>query len=85
MDTFSTNDELQHKKDLEYIKNFRLIDDDFMKKVFTDEICIQLVLRIIMDKSDLTVTDVRSEYVVHNLYGRSVRFDVYAVDAAGKK
>ena len=85
MNTFSTNDELQHKKDLEYIKNFRLIDDDFMKKVFTDKACVQLVLRIIMDKSDLTVTDVQSEYVVHNLYGRSVRLDVHAVDDAGKE
>lgn len=85
MNTFSTNDELQYKKDLEYIKNFRLIDDDFMKKVFTDKTCVQLVLRIIMDKSDLTVTDVQSEYVVHNLYGRSVRLDVHAVDSTGKE
>ena len=81
----STKDELQHQKDLEYIKNFRLIDDDFMKKVFTDKACVQLVLRIIMDKSDLTVTDVQSEYVVHNLYGRSVRLDVHAVDDTGKE
>ena len=85
MNTFPTTDELQHKKDLEYIKNFRLIDDDFMKKVFTDKACVQLVLRIIMEMPDLIVRDVQSEYVINNLYGRSVRFDVHAVDNDGKE
>ncbi|MCH5213287.1 MAG: PD-(D/E)XK nuclease family transposase, partial [Oscillospiraceae bacterium] len=80
-----TEYEIQHQKDLEYIKNFRLIDDDFMKKVFEDKECVQLTLRIIMDKPDLIVTEVHTEYEVTNLYGRSVRLDVHATDNAGKE
>ena len=35
------------------IKRFRLFDDEFMTKCFEDNIeCTELVLRIIMDKSD---------------------------------
>ena len=80
-----TEYEIQHQKDLEYIKNFRLIDDDFMKKVFEDKECVQLVLQIIMEIPDLIVTEVNTEYEVNNLYGRSVRLDVHAMDSGGKE
>ena len=81
----SSEYEIQHQKDLEYIRNFRLIDDDFMKKVFEDKECVQLVLRIIMEKPDLIVIEVHTEYEVNNLYGRSVRLDVHAVDSHDKE
>ena len=29
--------ERKHEKDLQYIRNFRLMDDDFMSKVFEDK------------------------------------------------
>ena len=76
--------EQQHERDLEYIKNFRLLDDDFAKKVFDDVECVQEILRIILDKPDLAVETVKSEYEIHNLWGRSVRFDIFAKDATGK-
>ena len=76
--------ELMHQRDLEYIRNFKLIHDDFMKKVFTDKDCTELLLRIIIEKPDLIVQTVTAEYMVHNLYGRSVRLDVYATDSEGK-
>lgn len=75
----------QHLKDLEYIRNFRLIDDDFMKLVFEDKECVQLLLRIIMEIPDLVVKYVKTEYTVHNLNGRGVRLDVFAVDGSGKE
>ena len=81
----SSEYEVQHQKDLEYIKNFRLIDDDFMKKVFEDKECVQLVLQIIMEIPDLIVTEVHTEYEINNLYGRSVRLDVHAVDSQDKE
>ena len=31
--------ERKHEKDLQYIRNFRLMDDDFMSKVFEDKTC----------------------------------------------
>ena len=75
----------QRKIDLEYIKNFRLIDDDFMKLVFEDKECVQLLLRIVMDIPDLEVEYVKTEYTVHNVTGRGVRLDVFATDSSGKR
>lgn len=75
----------KRSKYLGYIKKFRLIDDDFMKKVFKDKDCTQLLLRIILNKPDLIVTKVDTEYDVHNLYGRSVRLDVHAIDSSGNE
>ena len=77
--------EQQRERDLEYIRNFRLMDDDFMVKVFEDKECTELVLRIILEKPDLDVISVNTEYDVHNLYGHSVRLDVYATDSAGNE
>ena len=75
----------QHEQDLQYIRDFRIIDDDFGKKVLADRECTELVLRIITEIPDLEVIDVVAEYDVHNVWGRSVRFDVYAVDGNNKK
>lgn len=75
----------QHEQDLEYIRNFRLLDDDFAKKVLDDEKCTELVLQIIMEKPDLKVLRVQTEYEIHNIWGRSVRFDVDAVDSTGNE
>ncbi|MGN0162114.1 MAG: PD-(D/E)XK nuclease family transposase [Candidatus Ornithomonoglobus sp.] len=75
----------QHEQDLEYIKGFRLIDDDFGKKVFADPECTELILQIILDMPDLKVIEVVAEYDIHNVWGRSVRFDIYAVDGSGKE
>lgn len=70
----------------EKIKDFRLMDDDFMSKVFEDDReCIEFLLHIIMERDDLKVTDVRTQYSIKNLSGRSVRLDIYAVDITGKK
>ena len=43
-----------HEEDLQRIRGFRLMDDDFMTACFSDSPeCTELVLRIIMDKPDL--------------------------------
>ena len=39
----------QHEQDLQYIRDFRIIDDDFEKKVLADPKCTELVLRIIAE------------------------------------
>lgn len=74
------------KELLEKIKEFRLLDDDFMSKVFEDDYrCTELLLRIIMERSDLKVEEARTQYAIKNLAGRSVRLDIYATDTAGKR
>lgn len=76
----------KQKELLEKIKEFRLLDDDFMSKVFEDDYeCIELLLHIIMEKPDLKVKEARTQYSIKNLMGRSVRLDVFAVDKIGKK
>ena len=70
----------KHEEDLKRLKNFRLLDDDFCTKVFEDIECVELLLRIILKKDNLKVTEVHSQYNMKNLHGRSARLDIYAVD-----
>ena len=41
-------------------------------------------MRIILEKDDLKVLEVQTQKSVENIYGRSVRFDVFATDTKGK-
>ncbi len=68
---------------MEKIKNFTLMDDDFMSKVFEDKACAEYLLHIILDREDLMVVQVQSQYTLKNLQGRSVRLDILATDANG--
>ena len=77
--------DLERQKDLQRLKAFRLMDDDFMNKFFDgDPVYIQLVLRIILGKADLVVIDVRTQVFIQNLLNRSVRLDVVATDSQGR-
>lgn len=84
----STNDKKHHnvrEKDLLYIQNFSLLDDDFMSKCFENNIeCTELVLHVILNKDDLKVRKVTTQYSIKNLQGRSVRLDIHALDSSGK-
>ena len=72
--------ERKHKEDLQRIRNFRLMDDDFMSKVFEDKPCAECLLQIILNRDDLTVQEVHGQHDLKNLQGRSVRLDILAVD-----
>ena len=74
--------ETTHRKDfLEAIRRFRLMDDTFFNSCFDGQTdCMELLLRIVMKKSDLTVVKMHTQQEVPNIYGRSVRFDVFATD-----
>lgn len=74
------NFERKHKEDLQRLRGFRLLDDDFMTKVFEDQACAEFLLKIILDRDDLRVVRSNSQYAIKNLQGRSVRLDILAVD-----
>ena len=75
----------KHQEDLQRLRGFRLLDDDFLTKCFEgDPKYIQLVLRIVLEKPDLVVEDVRTQVFVENLLDRSVRLDVLATDSLGQ-
>ena len=79
-----TNTE-RKKQLLSKIAQFRLFDDDFMSKVFEDDIeATELLLRIILQRDDLEVTESKGQVSIKNLLGRSVRIDIKAKDKTGK-
>ena len=74
----------KQEADLQRIRQFRLIDDVFMNKVFEDKSCVELLLQIILNRTDLYVKNVDSQHGISNLQGRAVRLDILAVDDSGK-
>lgn len=65
------------------VQRFRLFDDSFMTKVFEDLECAQLLLHIILQHPNLSVTSVNSQHFIKNLQGRSCVLDILAVDQEG--
>ena len=71
----------RRKKNLELIRDFRLMDNPFMGRVFQGDIELgQLAATLMTGRDDITVTSVATEYEIKNLCGRSVRLDIHAVD-----
>ena len=72
------------KKDLQRIKSLRLIDDNFMSICFDGyNEGAQLLLKIILGRDDLTVTEVRTQEKLTNVSGHSAVLDIYASDHNG--
>ncbi|MCI5829403.1 MAG: PD-(D/E)XK nuclease family transposase [Treponema sp.] len=78
-------DDIKEQKILERIRNYRLIDDEFMTKFFENELeCTSIVLQIILENPTLKVISSVSQANIKNLHGRSLRLDVKATDSTGK-
>ena len=77
----------QHQEDLQRLRLLRPIDDDFMRCLFKDNIPLaEFVLRIIIDKPDLIITDCGTQKDMKRLAGaRSICLDAYGTDSDGKK
>lgn len=74
----------QHEQDLVRIANFRLMDDDFMSEILdNDTEAVTLILRILLQREDLIITSVKTQYEYHSAGKRSIRLDIHAVDIAG--
>ena len=70
--------EEQRKKQLNSkLEQFRLFDDAFMSKVFEDDVeATEFLLRTILQRDDLDVTESKGQSSVTNLLGRSVCLDI---------
>ena len=79
--------ERERQKDLQRLRGFRPIDDDFMRCLFKDNIpLVELVLRTITGKQDLVITDCRTQKDMKRLAGaRSICLDAYGTDSLGQK
>ena len=59
----------------------RFFDDEFMSAAFSDDIKMtQFLIRILLNRNDLTVTKSMSQVQKTNLFGKSVKLDVVAED-----
>lgn len=76
--------EQKRQENLQRIQSLRLLDDEFMNKVFEDKACAELLLQVILERTDLRVQKVHGQHSLQNLQGRSVRLDILAVDEAGR-
>lgn len=76
--------ERKHEEDMRRIRGLRLMDDDFMSKVFEDKECAEFLLKVILERDDLTIHEVHGQHDLNNLQGRSVRLDILAVDEANR-
>ena len=71
---------------MDAINKFTLMDDTFMTQVFSSDLeCTEELLKIILKRDDLTVTKSVTQLTIGNLFGRSVRLDIYANDSEGKQ
>ena len=71
--------EREHREDLQRLRDFRPIDDNFMRCLFKDNIPLaELVLRIITGKQDLIITDCQTQKDMKRLAGaRSICLDAF--------
>ncbi len=79
-----TDEERLHEEDLQRIRGFRLLDDDFMNACFKDNPeAVELILRIILEDEGIQVTDIETQVLMKNLLGRDIWLDIEARDSAG--
>ena len=75
-----------HQQDIERLKSLRYIDDDFMTICLAENYeGVELILRIVLGREDITVKSVRTQEPMKNLQGRSAILDVHAVDSTKKE
>lgn len=73
------NLEEKNTERMEAINKFTLMDDTFMTQVFSGDLeCTEELLKIILKRNDLSVTKSLTQLTIGNLFGRSVRLDIYA-------
>ena len=58
----------KHEEDLRRLRGLRLLDDDFMQKVFEDKACTELLLQIILNRTDLKVIHVNGQQDIKNSF-----------------
>ena len=67
---------------IEKVMSLRLMDDDLMTKVFSDDLeATQFILRILMKNDNLKVLESHSQNDLRNIFGRSIKLDILAEDA----
>lgn len=84
LDTIINSDLQKYEKDL---KQMRPLDDDLMRELFRNNLPLaQFVLRIILNKPDLILTSLETQYDMKRLLGaRSICLDAFGTDEQNQK
>jgi hypothetical protein len=62
------------------------MDDDFMSACLADNYeAVELILRIILNKKNITIQSIKTQEQLKNLQGRSAVLDVHATDSTGRE
>lgn len=82
-----TEEEKRHEEDLQRLRGFRPLDDDFMRMLLrNNKPLAEMILRIILNKNDLVITEETTQYDMKRLVGvRSICLDVYCTDDSQKR
>ena len=72
-----------HSQFSEAINNFTLMDDTFMRVIFKDYQCVQLLVDIIFQRH-VRIISWHTQYDLKNLYGRSLVVDIL-IEEVGRK
>lgn len=71
-------------RNLKSINDFRMFDDTFMSAVFDGKIEeTQFLIRVILERNDITVIDSKAQFFISNIYGKGLRLDIFAKDEKG--
>ena len=65
-------------------REFNLLSDVFLSVALDDAPACQHIIRILTGIEDLTVKEVRTQYVITKINSRTVRLDVLAEDSDGE-
>ena len=81
--------DLKHlEEDLQILRDYRLLDDDFMTIVFKENIkATELLLKVILQRTDIKVVSVETQVDEKNpiVGGRSIILDILAEDEEGRR
>ena len=76
--------ETEQEKNLKSVDDFRMFDDTFMSAVFDGKIEeTQFLIRVILERNDITVIDSKAQFFISNIYGRGLHLDIFAKDEKG--
>ena len=81
----TTEQNVLHKKDLQRIKELRLMDDDFFSEALDGKIeAVEYILNTILEREDIKVKSTKAQVEYKSATKRSIILDIQAEDASGK-
>ena len=71
----------KHEEDLQRLRGLRLLDDDFMQKVFEDKACTEFLLQIILNRTDNRVYNIEIQRSDKGAGVKRARYNSSLIDA----